>query len=114
MTRTDLVMLWVWRNHAGTLHIYSHVASPHVIKRITNWSWHTRHNNSAILYALGLRASWIKNNIGGTISQGTTLMMRIMKTHNHLPLHQLHISYSFTRIDGCTNRRHRREEPAGA
>jgi hypothetical protein len=69
MTRTDLVMLWVWRNHARNLHIYSHVASPHVIKRITNWSSHTRHNNSnnnsAMRYALGLRASWIKKKYWG-------------------------------------------------
>jgi hypothetical protein len=104
MTRTDLVMLWVWRNHARNLHIYSHVvASPQVIKRITNWSSHTRHNNSnnnsAMRYPLGLRASWIKKYIGSTISQGTTLMMNIMKTHNHLPLQQLHISYSFTQTD---------------
>jgi len=33
---------------------------PTVVKRITNWSSHTRHNNSAMQYALGLRASWIK------------------------------------------------------
>jgi hypothetical protein len=70
-------------------HIFSR-CKYHVIKRITNWSSHTRHNNSnnnsAMRYALGLRASWIKKNIGGTISQGTTsLMMRVMKTHNHLP-----------------------------
>jgi hypothetical protein len=86
--RTDLVMLWVLRNHARNLYILKlQVPRDQADYELEHTRHNNTNNNSAMLNVLGLRASWI--NYWG-------LMVRTMKAHV-LPLHQLH---SYSRVDG--------------